>query len=65
MSRARSAFSSQELTSAAKAAAATNTRAEWESLPDGTKRVSFTPLALVAAAQGGAIPDAAIAERKW
>lgn len=59
------AFSAQELRNAARAAAESNMRAECELLPDGTKRVGFTPFALAPLAPADGIPDATIRGHKW
>ncbi len=65
MSRARAAFSAHEMRNAAKAAAESNTRAEWEILPDGTKRVTFTPVTSADFLPSNVISDAVIEGAKW
>lgn len=64
MSRARPAFTLTEMRNAAKAAAESNVRAEWELMPDGAKRVAFTPVT-GATPPRGTISDADIVGRKW
>lgn len=64
MSRTRPAFSLQEMRNAARAAAESNVRAEWEVMPDGAKRVAFTPI-IGAPLPRDTISDADIQGRRW
>lgn len=64
MSRTRPAFSLQEMRNAARAAAESNVRAEWQLMPNGAKRIAFTPVTGLPVARD-AISDADITGNKW